>query len=235
MGEDIRRQVAVIVPAMNEEERIGAVLRAIVGCKLANEIIVVDDGSSDATSSVAAKYPNVRVLRLSVNRGKGGAMLEGARATRAGILTFVDADLAGLRSDHVDRIIAPLLADECDMCVGIFRGGKVWSDAAQRVSPYLSGQRALRRELFEAVPFIGELRMGVEVALNLAARRRKARILRVVLRGVSNCYQEKKRGLVKGTTARLRMWGEIGQAVVKTRPRRRFRDRPSRWRWPHGP
>ncbi len=235
MGEDVRRQVAVIVPAKNEEERIAGVLRAVTACRLADEIIVVDDGSDDRTAVVAAKFPQVRVVRLPVNRGKGGAMWEGSRATRAGILAFVDADLAGLRGEHLDRIIAPLLADECEMCVGIFRGGKMWSDAAQRVSPYLSGQRAIKRELFEAVPFMGELKMGAEVALNLAAKRRRARVLRVVLRGVSNCHKEKKLGLLKGTKARLQMWGDIGHAMVKTPRRRRFSDRSSRWRWRHGP
>jgi glycosyltransferase involved in cell wall biosynthesis len=221
MAEDGRRKVAIIVPAYNEQARIGSVLRAALSCKLADEVIVVDDGSDDETASVAARFAGVRVLTLSSNRGKGGAMWEGAHATKAPILVFIDADLGGLRSDHLERIISPLLDDACDMCVGIFRGGKVWSDAAQRVAPYLSGQRALKRELLEAIPHMQDLRMDVEIELNYAAKRRKARVLRVVLRGVSNCYKEQKLGLVRGTAARLKMYGEITQAMVRTRRRRR--------------
>ena len=235
MGEDTKRNVAVIIPAKNEEARIAGVLRAAIGCRLATEVIVVDDGSDDRTSSVASKFPNVRVVRLPVNRGKAAAMCEGAKATKAGILAFVDADLGGLRSEHLDRIIAPLLADECEMCVGIFRGGKVLSSAAQGVAPYLSGQRAVKRELFEAVPNVADLGLGVEVALNRTAKKRKARIMRVKLHGVSNCYKEKKLGLVEGTKARLQMWGEISQAMRKNPKRRRlFHDRYGRWRWPNG-
>ncbi len=102
------------------------------------------------------------------------------------------------------------------------------SDTAQRISPYLSGQRAMRRELFEAVPFIAEVRMGVEVVLNDAAKRRKARVLRVVLRGVSNCHKEQKLGFMNGVKARQKMFKEIGQAMLMThRPRRLTRNR---WR-----
>jgi glycosyltransferase involved in cell wall biosynthesis len=228
MAEDRTKAVAVavIIPAKDEESRIGNVLRAAVNSKLATEIIVVSDGSTDRTAEVARKFPGVRVVDLPYNMGKGGAMAEGVRATRAPIVTFVDADLSGLLPEHIDGIIRPILDNRCEMCVGIFRGGKVWSDTAQRISPYLSGQRAMKRDLFEAVPYISELRMGVEVALNGAARRRKARVLRVVLRGVSNYHKEQKLGLVKGLKARGLMYKEITEAVVKTRRRRKPPKRP---------
>lgn len=228
MAEAEHRRVAIIIPAKDEETRIANVLQAACGAKLPTEIIVVSDGSMDKTADVARRFPKVRVIELPYNMGKGAAMAEGVRATHAPIVAFIDADLLGLLPEHVDRIIRPLLGGQCEMCVGVFRGGKVWSDTAQRITPYLSGQRAMRRELFESIPYLGELRMGVEYALNNAAKRRKARVLRVVLRGVSNCHKEEKMGLVKGTAARLRMYSEIGQAMVKTRRRRR---RPPRRNW----
>jgi hypothetical protein len=220
MGETLRKEVAVIIPAFNEEQRILTVLEAARASKLTTEIIVVDDGSQDKTAEVARTVEGVRVIRLKVNTGKGGAMVKGVQSTRATILAFVDADLAGLKGTHIDDIIRPLLHDQCDMCVGIFRGGKVWSDMAQRVAPYLSGQRAMKRELFEAVPIMAELRMGVEWALTSAADRRRAKVIRVLLRGVSNCAKEEKLGLVKGLKARGMMYKEITEAMVKTRRRR---------------
>jgi glycosyltransferase involved in cell wall biosynthesis len=223
------RSVAVIIPAYNEEARILSVLRAAKGSKLATEIIVVSDGSLDDTADVARTVPGVRVHELPVNQGKGGAMAAGVRLTEARILVFVDADLAGLTGNHIDHIIQPLLDRRCDMCLGIFRGGKVWSDAAHTFSPYLSGQRAVRREIFEAVPAVGDFRLGVEIALNSEARRRHAKVLRVVLEGVSNCHKEQKLGIMKGLAARTKMYKEIGEAMVKTRRRRkppRFPRRP---------
>lgn len=221
------QQVAVVIPAYNEEARIGAVLRAACQARLVNEIIVVSDGSSDRTVEVAQRHRNVRVVALSKNRGKGAAMAAGVQASEAGIIAFVDADLDDLRPEHVDQIIRPLLGGHCDMCIGVFRGGKFWSDTAQRISPYISGQRALTRTLFEAVPYISEMRMGVEVSINTYARRVHARVLRVVLRGVSNTYKEKKMGLVKGLAARWEMYHDIVNAKV------RMRRRKPRWRARH--
>jgi glycosyltransferase involved in cell wall biosynthesis len=228
----MNRPVAVIIPAKDEEARISNVLRAACASKLASEIIVVDDGSTDNTASVAARNAGVRVVKLPYNMGKAAAMLAGVKATDAPILAFVDADLEGLTGEHVDKIIRPILAAECEMCVGIFRGGKTWSDNAQKIAPYLSGQRALKRELFESVPNIRDLKWGIEWALNDAAKRRRSRVLRVVLHGVSNCHKEQKLGIMKGTAARTKMYFEIAQAMMKNKKATRSRrSKPPRRPW----
>jgi glycosyltransferase involved in cell wall biosynthesis len=214
--------VAIIIPAKDEEQRVGRVLVAALGSKLADQVIVVSDGSIDRTAQVARRHKGVTVVELRKNEGKGGAMLAGLRSTKADIVCFVDADLIGLSGEHIDAIIMPVLENQCDMCIGVFRGGQYWSDMAQKISPYISGQRAMRRELIEGIPFLAEFRMGVEVALKAEAKRRKARILQVPLSGVSNFSKEKKLGLVKGTTQRMKMYKEIASAMVKIRKGRRL-------------
>ena len=219
-------RVAIVVPAYNEESRVGEVVRACQGSRLADEIVVVSDGSADRTAEVAAAIPGIRVVELRTNVGKGGAMAAGVHSTDAEIVVFIDADLGGLTGRHIDTIIEPVYYGLCDMAVGVFRGGKVWSDAAQRISPALSGQRAMRRSLFLAVPDVAGLRMGIEIALTQTARRRRAKVKRVVLRGVSNTHKEQKLGLVKGLAARTKMYREITKAMVRPRkrkPRRRNR------------
>ncbi len=217
--------VAIIIPAYNEEQRISTVLRAATASLLADEVIVVSDASRDRTVEVARRTKGVLVLELPFNMGKGGAMSAGVAATEADIIVFVDADLRGLRGEHIDQILRPILDDQCDMCIGVFRGGKFWSDTAQRMAPYISGQRAMRRSLFESIPFMGEIRMGVEVTINTYAKRARARVLRVVLRGVSNTHKERKMGLVKGTAARAKMYKEIARAMMRMRRRRSPRGR----------
>ncbi len=227
-----RTPVAVIIPAKDEGTRILNVLKAATASVLATEVIVVDDGSSDNTAEIARSVPGVKVVRLSVNVGKGGAMAAGVKATKAPIVAFVDADLAVLVGAHIDRILLPILAGDCEMCVGIFRGGKTWSDSAQKIAPFLSGQRALKRELFESVVGISTMRMGVEVALTEAAKRRKARVIRVALVGVSNCHKEQKLGKWRGTKERTKMYMEIAQTYVKIkRQNRPQRSRPRRKPW----
>jgi polyisoprenyl-phosphate glycosyltransferase len=220
------KRVAVIIPAYNEASRITSVLRAVKGAANVSEIIVVDDGSSDGTSEAAAKVPGIKVVTLAKNVGKGGAMCAGVASTDAAIVAFVDADLTGLMGEHVDQILLPMLRNECEMCVGVFRGGKIGSNAAMAVTPFLSGQRALKREYFEAIPGIAEMRYGVEIAITEALRKRKARVRRVILRGVSNCYKEEKLGLMKGLKARTKMYREIREAMVRSRKKKRPTRRP---------
>jgi len=227
MAEEKKRTVAVIIPAKDEEQRIGNVLRAATASKLATEVIVVSDGSTDRTADVASKFQGVTVVRLPVNLGKGAAMAKGVAKTKAHYLAFVDADLQGLTGDHIDQIIEPVLADRCEVCIGVFRGGKFWSDAAQKFAPYISGQRAMKRSIFDGAPDLTELRFGVEYALNQQAKRVKARVLRVVIRGVSNYHKEQKLGIGKGLSARYKMFQDIRHAMIKTRKGRK----PPRGRW----
>jgi hypothetical protein len=228
MAEQRARTVAVIIPAKDEEQRIGNVLRAAVASRLATEVIVVSDGSTDRTAEVAAKYPGVRVVRLPVNLGKGAAMAKGVANTSAEVVAFVDADLQGLTGDHIDQIIDPVLANRCEVCIGIFRGGKFWSDTDQKFAPYSNGQRAMKRWLFEGARDLADMRFGVEYALNHQAKRVRARVLRVAIRGVSNFHKEKKMGIGKGISARYKMYQEITQAVIKTRKKRKP---PRGFRW----
>jgi len=195
------------------------VLEAVSKCALAHEIIVVCDGGTDRTADVARNYPKVRVVELFHNVGKGGAMALGAASTNADILCFVDADLINLRPEHVDKIVLPLLAGTCDMCIGVFRGGRFLSDTAQRISPYISGQRAVTRQFFESIPYLADIRLGVEVTINTFAKRQKLRVQKVVLHGVSNTFKEEKMGLIQGAKARTKMYKEIAHAMVKIQRR----------------
>jgi len=89
------RAVSVVIPAYNEENGIGPVLRelrdTLAGAGLDAEIIVVDDGSSDHTFE-RAKEAGVRVLRHRSNRGYGAALKTGIAAARNGIVAITDAD-----------------------------------------------------------------------------------------------------------------------------------------------
>ncbi len=92
--------ISIVVPAYNEEQRLGRCLGALVQfCKghfRSYEIIVVDDGSYDKTEAVAKRYRShhVRILRNARNHGKGYAVRQGILAARYPLLLFSDADLA---------------------------------------------------------------------------------------------------------------------------------------------
>ncbi|AJF61351.1 TPA: glycosyltransferase family 2 protein [Candidatus Woesearchaeota archaeon] len=94
------KDISVIVPAYNEERRIGKTLRKITAYlgkrKINYEIIVVDDGSSDRTSAVAGSFsnPRIKILSSEKNRGKGYSVKKGLLSAKYGIALFSDADLS---------------------------------------------------------------------------------------------------------------------------------------------
>lgn len=218
-------RVTVIIPAYNEETRLPRVLEAVRAATLVDEVLVVSDGSNDATYEVARRFSGVQAIQLPHNLGKGGAMYVGACHTQSPILLFLDADLIGLKPEHVDRLVEPLLRGEADMTLGVFRGGRRATDLAQKLFPFVSGQRAIRRELFLQVPNVQHARFGVETQITRWAVRHQWRVQHVALYGVTHPMKEEKLGRWRGTMARLRMYADIarilldGRAPAKTRRR----------------
>ena len=112
---DVR--LTVVVPAKDEGERIGATVQRLLEelRELEPEILVVDDGSADATASVA-EAAGARVLRHDVNRGKGAAVRTGVLAARGRTVVFLDADLAYPPSQA--RVLLEAIEDGWDVAVG---------------------------------------------------------------------------------------------------------------------
>jgi len=207
-------RTTVVIPAFNEAARIGDVLRAVQAAPLLLDIVVVNDGSQDETAAVVRSFPRVRLLDLPSNVGKGGAMCQGARATEAELLLFLDADLIGLQPEHVVELLLPLARGEAEMTVGVFRGGRFWTDLSQILVPYISGQRALRRELFLAVPGLSRSRSGVETAITRYVKSEGLRVRNVVIQGVTHPMKEEKMGFWRGACARVRMYWEIAHSLA---------------------
>lgn len=204
--------VTAIVPAYNEEATVGQVIEILLDCPEIDEIVVVSDGSEDKTAEVARRYP-VRVLELKENVGKGGAMKAGVEFTANDIVLFIDADLIGLKHEHVKALIDPVNAGRADMSVGVFEDGRFATDLAQKIAPFLSGQRAVRRSLFQQIPQLEKTRYGIEVALSRYADKHDVPVELVHLRDLSQIMKEEKRGVVKGFCARMRMYWEIMKSV----------------------
>ena len=201
--------VAAIIPAYNEETRIRAVLQTLTASPLVGEVIVVDDGSSDGTAQAASSVPGVRVVSLPRNGGKGGAMREGATRTEADVLLFFDADLIGLTPQHVSDLLAPIHAGESVMAMGIFKGGRLWTDMAQFFAPAITGQRAIKRDIFLRIPDLETVGYGIELAINDYVHSQGLIRKDVTLRGVTHPMKEEKLGWARGAASRARMYWQM--------------------------
>jgi hypothetical protein len=114
-------EVLIIVPAYNEEGGIREVLRRIPDEVLGHEVktVVVDDGSTDATASIA-RAEGVPVVSHVVNRGQGDALRTGfaiARAERSDVVVNLDAD-GQYKPEELDRLVGPVIKGEADFVLG---------------------------------------------------------------------------------------------------------------------
>jgi glucosyl-3-phosphoglycerate synthase len=112
--------VSVVVPALDEEATVGAVVRGVADVLIAkglvDEVVVVDSGSTDATAAIAAdagaRVVRARdVLRGWPTTGKGAAVWRGVAAAHGDVLVLLDADLDPFEPDWVVRLLTPVLTD----------------------------------------------------------------------------------------------------------------------------
>lgn len=206
--------VTAIIPAYNEEQTIAGVINCVGRVDKIQEVIVVSDGSTDMTAEIARDC-GADVIELEENVGKGGAIKAGLSECESSIILFLDADLIGLTEKHVEDLIAPVLDNRADMTIGIFKNGRMVTDLAQKVTPYLSGQRAIKRSIIERIPNIDITRYGVEVALTKYLKKFSARVVEVELPDMTHVTKEEKLGIIKGVQARLKMYWDIVKILSK--------------------
>lgn len=208
-------KTTAIIPAYNEERNVSAVLAVLEDAAAVDEVLVVDDGSTDHTAAAAAAFLKVRVIRHHTNRGKARALEAGYFQASGDIVLFLDADLTGLKVSHVQSLIDPVASGRADTTIGIFRGGRGATDIAQKIAPGLSGQRAFLRETLQDFPFERCSGYEVETGLNKWAIRKGLRTERVPLDGMSQVMKEEKFGHARGTLHRLRMFWDVLKAIVR--------------------
>src|SRR6202167_4769881 len=195
------QQVAVVIPAYNEADRVGATIGAARALPGVDVVVVVDDGSRDGTAPGAGEA-GARTLRYARNHGKAMAMMVGAREVAEldrrrptggpRHLLFLDADL-GATAACAGPLIGPVAAGEADMTVAAFAnrvklgghgfvvrlavsgigGGPGWAPAQP-----LNGQRCLTRVAFEAARPLAR-GFGVETAMTIDLKRKGMRIVEV--------------------------------------------------------
>jgi hypothetical protein len=193
--------VLALVPAKDEAERVGATVRALRELPGVAEVLVVSDGSADATAARALEA-GAHCLDLPRTLGKGGALNAGLAALMGRVaerlspepaaLLLADADLAET-AGRLGRLLDPVLAGEADLAIadlpaqpgaggfgvamGLARRGMARATGRRMAEP-LSGQRAVRWEALPALlPFAPGF--GVEVAMTIDALRAGLRVVEV--------------------------------------------------------
>jgi len=208
LAASVTKPVSAVVPAHDEAPTIAGVVAPLLAHPLIDEVIVVDDGSTDDTAA-RARAAGARVVLLLANSGKAEAMSRGVAAARNDLILFCDADLTGLTSETITRIVTPVVSGGYGMFVGIRGRKSYWANRMLHFTPILGGERALTRELWHQVPQAYKKKFQIEIALNFFAKTNGHRMGFTVVSGLSQVIKEKKRGLLPGLWQRLLMIRDI--------------------------
>jgi glycosyltransferase involved in cell wall biosynthesis len=157
--------VDVVMPARNEAPTVAANVAAARSCRFSRRVLVVDDGSTDATAELAAAAGAQVLRRCGPGGSKALAMATGVAASDADAILFVDADCTGLTGAHLDAVCEPFAEGLATMSIGFFDYGPFWNWIVLRCPP-LSGERIVPRWVFEAVPAHKLDGYTIEVRLN---------------------------------------------------------------------
>ena len=213
--------ISVIIPAYNEERTIAKLVSTLKTSGLFSEVFVVNDGSTDQTSFLAQRA-GATVISLPKNMGKGEALTVGVRASKESIILFLDADISGLTLEHLQNLINPILNNEAEMVVGLNPYWR-WVNELSDSLPLLSGQRAMKREVFEQVP--EDLRKGyqIEEALNYYCQINDQRVKTINLDGIEHLPKISKRNIFSSLPGYLKMNLQIARIFVVVRAVRFFK------------
>ncbi|WP_059104904.1 glycosyltransferase family 2 protein [Shouchella shacheensis] len=184
-------QVSVVIPALNEEDRIAATIHSVRTLPYDLEVLCINDGSSDRTGEVAEQEAD-RTFHLSQNEGKGYALQHGWRETKGMYIVSLDADLGESAAEAV-RLLEPLMAKKADMTISKFRkrqqGGYgfvkrrtqrlIFNQTGHWLEAPLSGQRAFHRHWLKLLLSTSYYRFSVEVGMSLDMLRAGAQVVEV--------------------------------------------------------
>ena len=199
-------KISVIIPAFNESNRVSRVIAPCEKCNVVDEILVVDDCSTDDLSSSVAGFAQVTLIRNRKNLGKSPSMVKGARQAKNELLVFLDADLRHLKAKHIASLAAPIARGNADMTIGYREGSNFWQKHVLGVEPFLAGERGISRNQFlEATKDYAISGFQMEVFLNKYFLDKCSRIEVVNLNGVVQTTKSEKIGQWKGRLEDVRV------------------------------
>ena len=205
--------VSVVMPAFNEAERIEEAIRRVLTLEFVEQLIVVDDGSSDGTPALVNSFSDARLqlIEHSANRGKGAALRSGFAVATQPFVAVHDADLEYQPSD-IERLLVPLRDGRADVVYGSrFMGSDehrvlyYWHSVGNRVLTTLSNMmtninlsdmetctKVFRRDVLQSIK-LEEDRFGFEPEITAKIAMRGCRIYEVGVSYSGRTYAEGKK------------------------------------------
>jgi len=209
-----RMTLSVVIPVYNERNTVETLLARVQSTGLADEIVVIDDGSGDGTrdllQQIASRTPGLRLILQPRNLGKGAAVRAGIQAATGDLILIQDADLEYDPRDY-PTLLAPILDGRAEVVYGSrFLGGArrstmFWHMVANQLLTLMTnilynsiltdmetGYKLFRREVIQALP-LRSSRFDIEPEITAKLLKRRVRVFEVAISFNPREYSEGKK------------------------------------------
>lgn len=216
----MENKITVIIPARNEEKSISTVINIAKNSPLTNEIIVVNNNSTDNTADISKELGAIVVECNSI--GKGYAMAEGIKAASNEIIVFLDADILNYHSNIIELLANPIINDNAEFVKSTFdrvKGGMVTNIAVKpllnilypdlyKFQEPISGMIACKKSILEKINFDSDY--GVDIGIVLDLHNMGIKMVEVNIGEILNMSHE-----IKTIETMQKMSYEIIKSIIK--------------------
>lgn len=200
------KTIAAIIPVYNEERTVGHVVQQVVNSALFDEIICVNDGSTDKSQKILEGFlPKIKLINFKKNQGKGAGLAAGVENCHSEIVVFLDSDLIKIDKRHFQTLINPLLQGQAKAVL-------LGRDDLLDLNKY-TGERAYFRT--DLLPLIAKMKptgYGVETLLNLYCKKKKMKVL-IIQSDHEQLIKPQKYGF---KTKMIKGYGQMVKDITRT-------------------
>lgn len=210
-----RKSVSAVIPVFDEEKNIGEIVAFLLKNPLLDEIICVNDGSTDKSLKILLQFKEeIKIINLEKNHGKGFAVCEGIKKAKGEILLFLDADLINLKEKHIKDLLEPILNGAKKAVLGYGTPSKNHLFSSRAFVKSVTGQRAYyKKDILPHLSKMAKTRYGVEIYLNSLFKKKQTAMVPLIR--LSHIWKHKKHSPQKAFKQYIQMGTEVASQLGK--------------------